>query len=519
MDWIRALVTVLGGAAAGGLTNRVAIWMLFHPYEPPEVGGRSVSWLQGAVPKNQDRLAASIGETVGTRLLTSEDLARALREGHIREAFRERLRDGIRRFLEEEHDPPAEWLPGPARREAEDLLEEAILGTRPLVADALESSAFARGARRALSGIADTLDREGRGPLPPERIREVRDRVEAWLESVVASEAFEEQVTGQLDRLARKLLRPDRTLGELIPSGLVGALESALAGYLPLLMARLGRLLEDPDARDRFQAAVDDLLQRFMRDLRFHKRVVARLVITEETVDRVVDALEEDGTERLGELLREKEVQHAVARSVNEAVNELLHRPAVEVLGGPDDPRVGDALERAADWIIGTARRPAARSFLLDRLEDVASRAEGATWGDVLRRVPARKVGSWLADLLRSGPGRAVAEDTAERLAGGLLERPVRIPSELVGREAAERITGVLEPPLWDWISREIPDIAARVPVAARVEEKIRDFPLEQLEELIRSVTRRELNLIVRLGYLLGALIGSLLVALDVVLG
>jgi uncharacterized membrane protein YheB (UPF0754 family) len=519
VDWIRALATILGGAAAGGLTNRVAIWMLFHPYEPPELAGRRIPWLQGAIPKNRERLASSVGDAVGTRLLAPEDLARALREGQIREAFRERLREGIGAALEEEHPPPAEWLPETARREAAELLEEALLGTRPLVADALESPAFARRARRALSEVADTLDREGRGPLPAERIEEVRERVEEWLESLVESPAFEEQVSRQLDRLAGRLLRPDRTLGELIPSGMTGALESALAGYLPLLMGRLGRLLEDPDARQRFQAAVDDLLQRFMRDLRFHQRVVARLVITEETVDRVVDALEEDGTERLGELLREEEVQRAVARNVNDAVNELLHKPAVEVLGHPDDPRVREALERASEWIVRTARTPEARGFLLDRLQEVAGRAEGTTWSDVLRRVPAGQLGSWLAEVLRSDPGRAVAEDTAERMARGLLERPVRVPSQVVGREAARRITGVLEPPLWEWISREIPGIAARVPVASRVEEKIRDFPLPELEELIRSVTQRELTLIVRLGYLLGAVIGSLLVALDTVLG
>ena len=34
-ELIRALITVFFGAMAGGLTNSIAIWMLFHPYEPP----------------------------------------------------------------------------------------------------------------------------------------------------------------------------------------------------------------------------------------------------------------------------------------------------------------------------------------------------------------------------------------------------------------------------------------------------------------------------------------------------
>ena len=54
-ELITALVFVVAGALAGGLTNSIAIWMLFHPYEPPRLGKRSIKFLQGAIPKNQNR--------------------------------------------------------------------------------------------------------------------------------------------------------------------------------------------------------------------------------------------------------------------------------------------------------------------------------------------------------------------------------------------------------------------------------------------------------------------------------
>ena len=80
LQWIRDGLTVLFGALAGGVTNRIAIVMLFHPYKPPRLFGREVSWLQGAVPKNQSRLASTIGRTIGTRLLTPEDVAAELQD-------------------------------------------------------------------------------------------------------------------------------------------------------------------------------------------------------------------------------------------------------------------------------------------------------------------------------------------------------------------------------------------------------------------------------------------------------
>lgn len=518
MEWLRVVLTILGGAAAGGVTNRVAIWMLFHPREPPTVAGVRLDWLRGAVPKNRDRMASTIGETVGGRLLTSDDLARALASETLRAAFRTRLREVLRRAFREEHPAPAELLSPEALDELRGFLERLLTGLRPRAARWLASPEFTRGAEGALEELAGILDREAPAPLEADALADARGRVDAWLGRLAASDAFRETVRRELERAADRVLRPGRSLEEIIPDGLVDALERAVRGYLPLVMARLGRLLEDAEARARFQAAVDDLLDRFMEDLRFHQRVVARLVITRETVEQVVDTLEEEGTERLGELLREEEVQAAMAGSVNDAVADLLRRPAAEVLGEPGDPRVSRVLDAAADWVAGAARSEAARAFLLDRLEEAALRAEDATWADLLRRLPAERLGAWLAAFLRSDAGRAAAEEAAARGVRALLHRPLGAPGRALEAGAADRLADLLAPGLWDWIVREVPTIAEQVPVARKVEEKILDFPLDEVEELVRSVTQRELDLIVRLGYVLGAVIGGLLVLVDTLL-
>lgn len=57
-----------------------------------------------------------------------------------------------------------------------------------------------------------------------------------------------------------------------------------------------------------------------------------------------------------------------------------------------------------------------------------------------------------------------------------------------------------------------------RIDVARRVEEKVLHFPMPRMEEIVRRVTDRELRLIVRLGYLLGAVIGVALVLIDALL-
>src|SRR5256885_4851758 len=77
---------------AGGLSDTVAVWMLFNP-KKKRFG------FQGAIPKNQARLAKSLGRTVGERLLTPGDLQTELARPELLAAFQSRLEDVITAIL------------------------------------------------------------------------------------------------------------------------------------------------------------------------------------------------------------------------------------------------------------------------------------------------------------------------------------------------------------------------------------------------------------------------------------
>lgn len=513
MQWLRDSLTVLFGALAGGVTNRVAITMLFHPYSPPKIFGRTIHWLQGAVPKNQGRMAKTIGNTVGSTLLTAGDVAAELKDERLRQGFEQQLDLLVQDLLAGEKPALAELLPEPVLGEVRRILETLLDTVHERVVDALASEDFAADAARILETLAESLvDESITESLGEERLAELRGEAGDWIARLVESDSFTTLVRGHVDRAAVRLLRPGRSFEELLPIGLVAAVERGISDYLPLAMERLGRLLEDPRARARVEGAIHDLLDRFMKDLRFHQRVVAKLIITEETVDRVIDTLEAEGADRLGDLLRENEMQDAMARSVNEAIVDFLRRPVVDVLGRPEDPQVQSALESVTGWVVDAVRDPEVRDFLLDRFEIAALKAGERSWADVVRLVPASRAGGWLASGLGSETGDRMFGQFKAWLVDRLLGQPIG-SLERYGREgAAQRMSEALAEPVWEWITGKVPEVAANVRVADRVEAKILEFPIPDLERLVRSVTEKELNLIVRLGYFLGAGIGLLLV-------
>jgi uncharacterized membrane protein YheB (UPF0754 family) len=511
-----ALVVIVFGAAAGGITNTVAIWMLFHPYEPPRIWRWRFNFFQGAVPKNQPRLAAAIGRTVGNRLLTPDDLAETFADEEFRGTFDERLSSFLDGMLNEERGSIRELLPPAVMTELDPLLTEIVGVGITRLEEYLHSDRLAESlARRTDEIIAAVADEPIGGILTPTREAAVEDAVQEWLQGAVESEDFRQAVDDYLERAATRLLQPDRNFEEVLPPGLIGSVEKAIQSYLPLAIERLGRLLEDKEARAKFESTIHDLLHRFLRDLKFHQRVVARLVMTEGTVDKVLDTVEAEGAERLSEILSDPAVRDAMTKGVNEAIVDFLRRPVVSVLGTTDDDNVVEARDTLAEWIVGMARDPATRAFVVEKLHSGLEKAGARTWGEVLGRVPPERLVDWLVGAARSDAARRVYQDGAGRLMSGMLDKPIGTPSRWLPEGSPERIEQSLGVPIWEWLQTQVPTVVERIDVARRVEEKVLEFPTSRMEELVRKVTHRELKLIVRLGYVLGAIVGTVLVLVQ----
>lgn len=506
---LQALITVAFGAVAGGVTNAIAVWMLFHPYEPPRLFGRPVRFLQGAIPKNQARLARAMGKTVGTKLLTPEDLARTVSETGFREAFDDRLRTFLRSIFQERRGSLVELLPPAVLAETRILLGEGSTKALSRLDGYLDSEAFQQAVARWVELMAEELRGRSLAELiTPEREAAWSAAADRWLAEIVESESFARAIDDYVSRGAARLLQPDRTFQQILPTGLIAAVERAIAGYLPIALERLGRLLEDPAARAHVERVLHELLNRFISDLKFHQRLVAALVIPPDVVDRVIRAIEAEGANKISELLQDADVRDAMARGVNGAIVDFLEKPVVSVLGQHDDPAVRDARQTVTTWVLSLARDEQTRVFLVEKLRGILGKAEERTWADIFEHLPPDKIASAVVKAARSDRAAQLYAELAAKAVDWVLERPLGRLADHVSADAPDRIETTLSPALWQWVQDQVPGLAQRIDIAQKVEQKILEFPTAQVEALIKGVTDRELQLIVRLGYVLGAGIG-----------
>lgn len=504
------------GAIAGGLTNAVAIWMLFHPYDPR---GPRFFRIHGAIPKNKARLAKTIGRTVGQRLLSSEDLARQLSAPGVREAFDDAVRTFVASLVDSERGSLREELPQGLLNEIDQLI--AIISD--VIADrVVEYSATDSFRERAVGFLGRTRDHVAEQPigdlLTVARRGAIRERVEEWIGEAATSPELDRVIEGWLDRQLTRLAGDKTPLLERLPPALIAAVEKEIADYLPSAIDRFATVLGDPMARSRIQGALHDLFERFVKDLLIHERLVARLVVTERTITKVLDNFERDGADQVAKLLEQPEMRNQVARSVNDAVVNFLRRPMSDHIERLGAERVEGVKHTFAENIAEVIRDPATRRFAIERLDSALQSAEKRTWGDLLKYLPPEQAAQWLSDSMSDPKVRTWIADGSKLALSALLDRRIGRPANWLPDGSGDTIGDRLSPALWSWIQQQIPGVVEKVDVQTMVEEKVLGFSLEKIEEIVRRTTQRELDIIVRLGYVLGAFVGGAAYLLSLLL-
>ncbi|MEH2108216.1 MAG: DUF445 domain-containing protein [Nostoc sp.] len=123
--WLYVSPPVLGGII-GYFTNDIAIKMLFRPYRAIYIAGRRVPFTPGLIPRNQERLAKNISNTIMGSLLTPEELQnlarRLLQTERVQAAILWLLRLAIEQIKTDKNQKSAKIVAGILR----DLLGESL---------------------------------------------------------------------------------------------------------------------------------------------------------------------------------------------------------------------------------------------------------------------------------------------------------------------------------------------------------------------------------------------------------
>jgi len=188
---------------------------------------------------------------------------------------------------------------------------------------------------------------------------------------------------------------------------------------------------------------------------------------------------------------------------------------ATEVINEGRQNEARTTRARLGDLVLRIAGAERTRAFVERTVHDALGRAESRTWGEVLAPISDDEMVEWVLAAVRSPRAAELAVGAAGGAARAVLDRPIGRIGRWLPEDAAQRMSAVAAPAAWDWFVSQIPGFLETLDVEGMVERKVLGFSTQRVEELVRNVTQRELDVIVYLGYLLGAFIGLTTFAIE----
>ncbi|MGE5704356.1 MAG: DUF445 domain-containing protein, partial [Clostridia bacterium] len=325
----------------GGVTNELAIRMLFRPYKEWKIGGVRVPFTPGLIPRRKDEIGVQMGRLVKEHLLTPEGIHRALEKSDLEGTLRN-------------------WLTGVADEQLgrEQTLREWLATNAPTLV-ALDGSlgesvkAPLQQAWRSLTDrwMMQSRDKQLRAFLPQSGADKLQDGIEKLSRSIV-------------QRLAEYLHSEE---GRESISGLLRGFFSGGGGMLGGLV---GMFLNEEKLLGMIMPHLDELLRRE----ELPRRLAA---LMQKEADRLLDKPLAEVLEWIGE----EKVNHWRERLFERLLAEgtkLLDKRICDLTAALREPVREQWVPRLSAWATDSLRRNVERIF--DKLpiaEIVARQVEG----------------------------------------------------------------------------------------------------------------------------------------------
>lgn len=98
-DILIIIISMAAASFVGGMTNYLAIKMLFHPRNKKYIGSRAVPFTPGLIPKRREDIAISLGRVVADYLVTSHGISNMLNKPEFKEKANKYIVEWVHRWI------------------------------------------------------------------------------------------------------------------------------------------------------------------------------------------------------------------------------------------------------------------------------------------------------------------------------------------------------------------------------------------------------------------------------------
>lgn len=486
------IIGALIGAVIGYITNWLAIKMLFRPREAKYIFGMKLPFTPGLIPKEKSRIANKVGETVGTHLLNSDSLSKALKDDKIKAKFNEVAKEKINQVINS-NSTLEDSLKNTLGENYYALKENMINNIAKTILESIKEEEFKN---KVKFYIVDSI-KEGLNKNPEKII----DFINSNKFREVIINTLEEEKTR--DIIGKALLKEVKTLGkedltieEVIPENIKPYIEEYVKSQKDTLVDIIKNLLRDDEVSHKIKSAINDNIPSIVSMFLSGDVIYGKLV---SLVDKSLN--EEENKEYICEAALAF-VHESMKKKVSDVIN-TVGEEKLEVISDALGDKISKKLntEENIDSII---RKLNCKISSFSSYEEIIK----VLFNDY-ENILIDNIDSMISQIVNNNQLYGEISKIIEKVFDKFLQNSLN--DICYNKQNLENsIMSILDNLYNDFVENKSAKVLEIVDISSIVEEQINAFEVDYAEEIIIGIANKELKAITWLGALLGGILGIL---------
>lgn len=491
----------------------LAVRMLFRPHQPVKLLGVTV-WPQGMIPRHRERLAQSIAHAVGHELMSQETVVNAL---FATDFFRRKVESFVNSYTDSLlHTPYAsfiEALPKAIRAPVLDAISALQLRVAEYIIETLKSEETATAVNNFMDRRVDALlARRLADAIDEETFEQVLDFVETRFHNIVTEPGFASKVRDFVSARLEELAGSQATLAEMFTPETVAVIKERIDQQVPPIVQHLAEIATHQKTRTQIGAIIKREVDDYYQQLSFFKKI---FVSRERIHDEVDDMVHKTLPRRVEEFLRGEAFEKQAEDFLDATIDGVLARPINELVGQIAPDKLQMIKDQVSLRILALAQSKELATTVSAYATDALARLRPHSLGAVLEHAnpdSAERLKNFLARGLMNILSREETAQTINSVLSSQIERlliaPIGRVSDHLPPERVRHATVTLTERITEAARERLPQAIAEFDIGGIVRQKVSDYPVEKLEELVLSVAQQHLRKIELFGAIIGLLLG-----------
>ncbi|MDV5107044.1 DUF445 family protein [Clostridium perfringens] len=486
------IIGALIGAVIGYITNWLAIKMLFRPREAKYIFGMKLPFTPGLIPKEKSRIANKVGETVGTHLLNSDSLSKALKDDKIKAKFNEVAKEKINQVIN-----------------SNSTLEESLKNTLGENYYALKGNMIDNIAKTILESIQEE---EFKNKVKFYIVDSIKERLNKEPEKIIDfinSNKFREVIINTLeeektrDIIGKALLKEVKTLGkedltieEVIPENIKPYIEEYVKSQKDTLVDIIKNLLRDDEVSHKIKNAINDNIP----------SIVSMFLSGDVIYGKLVSLVDKS--------LSEEENKEYICDAALAFVHESMKKKVSDVINTVGEEKLQVISDALGDKISKKLNTEENIDSIISKLNCKISSFN--SYEEIIKvlfndyeNILIDNIDSMISQIVNNNQLSGEISKIIEKVFDKFLQNSLN--DICYNKQNLENsIMSILDNLYNDFVENKSTKVLEIVDISSIVEEQINAFEVDYAEEIIIGIANKELKAITWLGALLGGILGIL---------